>query len=151
MRHRSCIVIAPSSSSRSAHAPAAALSCAIALASLLHLPSLAGEVTQLSFDAFAPSIRSCELVEMGFLSNPQALRLRGKIESEKRGPLCVVTISKSDFAVRFQSCSIAGVEVTPGSDFVCSVAHIGGGAEFSYGFKYGSIAPPLCSFVCLGK
>jgi hypothetical protein len=128
-----------------------AVSTVVALAFLIHAQAHAAEVTQLSFDAFQPTNRSCELVELGFLSNPKALRFRGNIESEKRGPLCVVKLSHSMFAARFRSCSIAGVEVNPTSDYVCSVVHIGGGAEFSYGFKYGSIAPPLCSFVCQGK
>ena len=109
----------------------------------------AGDVSQLSFDAFYPAKGTCELNELGFMSVPTAKRFKGVIHSEKRGPLCVITIPRATFGKLYQYCALAFVETSPRYDYVCGVTHFAKtSVEFSYGFKYGEVEPPMCSFVC---
>ena len=111
----------------------------------------ASDITQLSFGTFTPASGTCELNELGFQSNQNALKFRGTIKREPRGFLCSVSLSQSQINGRFRYCSIAFIESPPTPDYVCGVMHLPGSIEFSYGFKYGSGAPPMCSFVCPGK
>jgi hypothetical protein len=113
--------------------------------------AVASDVTQLSFTNFYPSRGTCELVRPGFLSDPTGPRWQGKISTEKRGPICMVALPTAEFDRHFRYCALAFVETSPSSDYVCGVVHYGGVVEFSYGFKYGSVEPPMCSFVCQGR
>ena len=131
------------------------------LASRLHAPLVgilllaylcevqATDVAQLSFNAFYPSDGTCELNELGFMTVPIAKQFKGTIRSEKRGPLCTVSIPRSDFDKLYQYCALAFVEVVQPVDYVCGVTHFNkASVDFSYGFKYGQGEPPMCSFVC---
>lgn len=122
---------------------------AITLLVAMHGMAFATEVGQLSFTAFAPTLGTCELNELGFMSMPMVKKFKGTIKTEKRGPLCTVSIAKQVFNKLYQYCALAFVEVAPSADYVCGVTHFDKGAvEFSYGFKYGEGEPPMCSFVC---
>jgi hypothetical protein len=83
------------------------------------------------------------------MTTPTAKQFKGTIRSEKRGPLCTVNIPRQTFNRLYQYCALAFVEVQQPTDYVCGVTHYAkGSVEFSYGFKYGEVEPPMCSFVC---
>jgi len=122
---------------------------ACALLVVLSKASYATEVRQLSFTAFVPAAGACELSELGFMSNSSAKQFKGTITVEKRGPLCTVSIPRQLFNRTYQYCALAFVEVGAKTDYVCGVTHFEkSSVEFSYGFKYGEVEPPMCSFVC---
>src|SRR5437016_348816 len=93
-------------------------SAVLAVLGAVSVFSVRGETTQLSFDSFAPSAGTCELNQLGFLSNPRALKLRGTIKREDRGYVCTVSVPKSEIGARFLYCALAFVESPPTSDYV---------------------------------
>jgi hypothetical protein len=111
----------------------------------------AANVEQLSFDSFSPTEGSCELKQLGFMTNPKARRFPGKIEREKRGFLCTVNVPKETFDRLFQYCALAFVEISNPVDYVCGVTHFDQSVNFSFGYKYGETEAPMCSFVCPRK
>lgn len=113
--------------------------------------SKAANVDQLSFDSFFPTKGSCELKQLGFMTNPKAKQFSGKIEREKRGFLCTVSIPKDTFDKLFQYCALAYVEISQPADYVCGVIHFDTSVDFSFGYRYGETVSPMCSFVCPRK
>ena len=119
-----------------------------ALTLLAPLSGGATDVIHLSVDEFSPSIGTCQLKQLGFMTDSNAAIFGGVVQKEQGGHLCTISIPRKTFDSLYQYCAIAAVEILPTADYFCGVTHFKQSVEFSYRYKYGDGAAPLCSFVC---